>query len=337
MKKSINAVIAMVLVACSLGITGCGAKNSDQADTSKDIANSTTESTLDSSKKALIETLDSIVSSSDFTKKTDSEQQETVQATLNQYVSSSVISAGTVSFDSSTRTFNFTYTDGQNGFYSLSGIKYAVNNEDNLVWQGQQPVVDEPNKSEDSAQDSQIGTNSNSADTSTSSAGQSNNNEPVQNDNSYTNNSEEPYIIGVKLDYNNATGLIQGRFITSTGGAYAFDFTGKYTMVDLDLLEQLNNIIETRTCTYGIDSETLNTLKSLSEQIDCSADLYQTVGDTQQDITSEVIYTYNKKKNLLVECCATGVKESKLNDENADTFVVDLIDAIDNKVQRIKK
>lgn len=335
MKKSINAVIAMVLVACSLGMTGCGAKNSELADTSKDIANSTTESTLDSSKRTLIETLDSIVSSSDFTKKSDSEQQEAVQTILNQYVSSSVISAGTISFDNSTRTFNFTYTDGQNGFYSLSGIKYSVNNEDNLVWQGQQPAVSEPNKGDNSAQGSQIDTSTSQGNnnTVTSSA-----NEPIQNDNSYTNNnSETPYIIGVKLDYNNATGLIQGRFITSTGGAYAFDFTGKYNIVDLDLLEQLTNIIETRTCTYEIDSATLNTLKALSEQIDCSADLYQTVGDTQQDITSEVIYTYNKKKNLLVECCATGVKESKLNDENADTFVVDLIDAIDNKVHRIER
>ena len=336
MRKSINAVIAMVLVACSLGITGCGAKDSGQTDASKDVASSATESALDSSKKALIETLDSLVSSSDFTKKTDSEQQEVVQDTLNQYVSSSVISAGTISFDNSTRTFNFTYTDGQSGFYSLSGVKYAVNNEDNLVWQGQQPVVNDPNKSDDSAQDSQISTDSTNTDTSSIDQ-YNNNNGTVQNDNSYTNNSEKPYIIGVKLDYNNATGLIQGRFITSTGGAYAFDFTGKYTMADLDLLEQLNNIIETRTCTYGIDSATLSTLKSLSEQIDCSADLYQTVGDTQQDITSEVIYTYNKKKDLLVECCSTGVKESKLNDENADTFVADLVAAIDNKVQRIKK
>lgn len=330
MRKVVSTIIVMTFVINALTLVGCGKKDKEtnqSLSTTKDVINSTVVNGEDiaNSKLSILKTLETIVSSNDFIKKTSQEQQDEIQNILNEYVASSVIKAGTISFDSSTRTFNFIYADGENGFYSLSGIKYSTNNEDNLVWQGQTPIVSEPNVDNDS---------SNSMDTSQGVSG----NESDSSDNSISgnnSNSENNYIIGVKLNYNNATGLIQGRFITSKGGAYAFDFTDRFTMMDLDLIEQLTNIIETRTCTYGIDSDTLNNLIQLSNSIDCNADLYQTVGDTQQDIISEIIYTYNRKTGLLVECCASGVKESNLDDPDADSFAIALLDAIDNKVQRL--
>lgn len=334
MRKFVSNIIVITLVANVLALTGCGKSESAQSGKSSSTIEGETSITttnsndLANSKLSVIETLDSLVSNADFVKKTDKEQQNDVQNVLNQYVASSIIRTGTISFDSKTRTFNFIYADGENGFYSLSGVKYSTNNEDNLVWQGQTPVISEPDINEDDSSDEgQEMVNSNI-----------DNSSGDGNESSVDNSkSENAYIIGVKLNYNNATGLIQGRFITSTGGAYAFDFTDRFTMMDLDLLEQLNNIIETRTCTYGIDSDTLNRLMQLSNSIDYTADLYQTVGDTQQDIISEVIYTYNRKTGLLVECCASGVKESQLNDPDVNDFVAELLDAIDNKVQRINR
>ena len=334
MRKFVSNIIAITLVANVLALTGCGKNDSAQSSKNSSAIEGETSITttnsndLANSKLSVIETLDSLVSNAEFVKKTDKEQQNDVQNVLNQYVASSIIKAGTISFDSKTRTFNFIYADGEKGFYSLSGVKYSSNNEDNLVWQGQTPVISEPDINEDDSSDGGQEIGNSNIDNSSGDGNESS----VDN-----SKSENAYIIGVKLNYNNATGLIQGRFITSTGGAYAFDFTDRFTMMDLDLLEQLNNIIETRTCTYGIDSDTLNRLIQLSNSIDYTADLYQTVGDTQQDIISEIIYTYNRKTGLLVECCASGVKESKLNDPDVDDFVVELLDAIDNKVQRLNR
>lgn len=325
MRKVVNALIILAVTLNTFALVGCNKKeqSSGSSISEAQVENTTTNvDDLSNSKSGLIENIDTIVLNNDFHKKTDREQQDIVQGVLNQYVNSKVIKAGTISYDTKTRTFNFSYVDESSGFYSLNNIKYAVNNKDNLVWNGQEPIVTEPPSGNSGSENPVTGGN-------TSDNGESN------TGNSNTSNST--YIIGIKLNYNNATGFIQGRFITSNGGAYAFDFTDRFTMMDLDLIGQLTNIIETRTCTYSIDAQTLNELIQLSNSIDYTADLYQTVGDTQQDIISEIIYTYNRKTGLLVECCASGVKESTLNDPDADDFAVALLDAIDNKVQRINK
>lgn len=323
MRKFTTALVMLTTFTAMLMVTGCGKDTplNDASSTNEGTMTSTTTNanTLDSSKTSLVANLDSLVSNPDFVKKTADAQKTEVQSILNSCVTSGVIKAGTISFDTGTRTFNFVYSDGTNGFYSLNNVKYAINNEDNLVWSGQVPVVTEPQPGIDTPGTPQGGTGS-SGDNSTG------------NDESNVDNSN--YIIGVKLNYNNATGFIQGRFITSTGGAYAFDFTDRFTMDELDLIGQLKNILETRTCTYCVDSQTLNELIQLSNNIDYTADLYQTIGDTQQDIISEVIYTYNRKTGLLVECYASGVKESELNDPDAESFAVALIDAIENKIHR---
>lgn len=356
MKKFISTCIILTM---AVSLVGCGEEIRDNEHKLQSVSDTQSSGSISESERIneskinIINELDTLVSETGFIRKTDEEQQREVQDILNNYVGESVIKAGTISFDKTTRTFNFIYTDNENGFYSLSSIKYAVNNQDNLVWQGEEPILNEPDiteKTTETNKNDELNLNDSdkpNSDKPNSSkpnennmSNENNSNTTVTNNadnsNNITNN-DSTYIIGIKLNYNNATGFIQGRFITSNGGAYAFDFTDKYTMMDLDLIEQLTNIIETRTCTYGVDAYTLNNLIQLSNSIDYTAELYQTVGDTQQDITSEVIYTYNKKTNLLVECCSSGVKESHLDDTDADAFAIALIDAIDNKVQRLNR
>jgi len=326
MRKAVSVVLSAAITLNIALMTGCNKKDpasTVSTPTGDDFSSTTTNlDALAESKSKVMEHIDAVVNEPEFSKKTAQEQQNEVQSILNQYVTDNIITAGTISLDTKTRTYNYTYVDGTNGFYSLNGVKYSVNNEDNLVWNGQEPVVSEPNTDNNNGMGSIVGGNN------------------ATDENS---NTEDPgvnnsiYIVGVKLNYNNTTGYIQGRFIASNGGAYAFDFTDRFTMMDLDLVSQLNNIIETRSCTYGIDAQTLNELIQLSNNIDYTADLYQTIGDTQQDIISEIIYTYNRKTGLLVECCASGVKESTLNDTDADAFVLALLDALENKVQRINK
>lgn len=334
MKRYLNYAVAFLMVTNALAFTGCGHKpntNSESSDIVASDSSNASESALEGSKSALMDEISNKVSEPNFTKQSDEDQQKSIQEILNSYISS-IIKTGTISYNKDTRTYNFEYIDGTNGMYSLSSVKYSINNQDNLVWQGQTPNLSTSNSPDED--------NSNS-NTDTSITTNNNNTSELDSSESYSNNTEQQttsqgaYIIGVKLNYNNATGFIQGRFISSTGGAYAFDFTDRFTMVDLDLLEQLTNIIETRTCTYGIDSKTLENLKQLSESIDYTAELYQSTYDTQKDMVSEIIYTYNRKTGLLVECCASGVKESHLDDTDADAFAVALLDAIDTKVQRL--
>jgi hypothetical protein len=317
-KKSFISAAILILAALNVG---CGA--------GEDNANSTS-SIEDIQINIVADTLNTVVNDEAFKKLKDYEQVERISSELdsmtNKEGADGYILYGSIRYSSDTRTFNFKYINGEMGEFSLNGIDYAINNEENLVWQGTEPIIDTSKHSEESTEASGNGSEDighkdiNDIEAHYRNTAESSNTGILPTKNT---------IVAVRLVYNTSKKSITGNFVTSNLAVYDFDFS-KSDLYAINIKDRLEDIMCSTTYLKVMKKESVEDLYMLGNRIDVNAKL-----DTEHyndGTTTEVIYAFDQDSETLIECVSRGDYNNTLQDSYAQDFVLKLYDALENDV-----